>query len=264
MDQWEVANKHRLCKLCLIDNHPVRECPKKDERANWRCDVCTYSHSNLIGCCPPEHRKSLESDQQQRPFPVLYARRRHTYSTTCPVKLTHPVTGRVIIGLAIIDNQSTLTFMDPEALKALQLPKHLIQRDRLATSTIQGDSGPLPCQTIEGLRVYSLTSDARIDLPLTTVLNPLPDAIDDVPSPDDVAAFPGLGNYAKHFPPKNQAWPTILLIGRDCIVAQQQEQFCSAQNQHQIIVKTPLGWTVMGSPPEEKTAYYGRPKRCNQ
>ena len=58
--------------------------------------------------------------------------------------------------------------------------------------------------------------------------------------------------YSKYFPRKDSTWSTILLIGRDCVAAQRQEQFTSSQNQHQIIAKTPLGWTVIGSPPPVK------------
>ena len=159
------------------------------------------------------------------------------------------------MGLAMIDDQSSVTFMDPDAARALQLPRNFLAQDTLATSTVQGESKPVPCQVIEGLYVTPLAGDIKVMLLATTIMNPLPNAIDDVPSPDDVANLPGLGRYAKHFPPKNPRWPTILLIGRDCIAAQQQEQFTDSQNQHQILAKTRLGWTAMGSPRPSRTRW---------
>ena len=62
---------------------------------------------------------------------------------------------------------------------------------------------------------------------------------------------PGYSMFAHEFPEKKDEWETILLIGRDCMEAQWQEQFYSAENRSQMVAKTPLGWTLIGSPPEK-------------
>ena len=67
-----------------------------------------------------------------------------------------------------------------------------------------------------------------------------------MPSKENVNSTPGLEHLAQFFP-KKEDWPTILLIGRDCAVAQRQEHFTLTSNKQQIASKTPLGWVIMGS-----------------
>ena len=40
-DRWKVANKHRICKTCLIDAHPLSQCPMKGR--HQRCVECNYA-----------------------------------------------------------------------------------------------------------------------------------------------------------------------------------------------------------------------------
>ena len=59
---------------------------------------------------------------------------------------------------------------------------------------------------------------------------------------------PHLRKYlAEKFPPK-KAWPTLMLIGRDCTEAQKHIQYMSSEDKHQLAIQTPLGWTIMGKP----------------
>ena len=55
LNRWTAANKSRLCKTCLIDAHPLSQCPLKDQHK--RCEKCEYTHGAAIGCCPLELRR---------------------------------------------------------------------------------------------------------------------------------------------------------------------------------------------------------------
>ena len=149
------------------------------------------------------------------------------YSRTCPVKITHPSTGRTAIGLAIIDDHSTITFMDPQALDMMEMPNNQLRESSLATITVQGTSSRAPCHLINGLIVSPLEGDSSITLPPTYIQNTLPSAIDQVPSRKAVASTPGFKHLADRFPAKDVNWPTLLLIGRDCVEAQHQKQIYS-------------------------------------
>ena len=81
--------------------------------------------------------------------------------------------------------------------------------------------------------------------------NEIPDSWNQIPSKKAVEETPGFSEFAQHFPEKQDVWETILLIGRDCIEAHWQEQYYSAENRSQMIAKTPLGWTLIGSPPQK-------------
>merc|ERR1712074_178978 len=68
-----------------------------------------------------------------------------------------------------------------------------------------------------------------------------------IPTPEEVSSIPGLSHLAPNFPIK-QEWPTILLLGRDCMKAQPQTQLTWSKDKSQLAVKTPLGWVIMGKP----------------
>ena len=81
--------------------------------------------------------------------------------------------------------------------------------------------------------------------------NEIPDAWNQIPSRKVVEETPGYSMFAHEFPEKQEDWETILLIGRDCMEAQWQDQYYSAENNSQMVAKTPLGWTLIGSPPQK-------------
>ena len=91
----------------------------------------------------------------------------------------------------------------------------------------------------------------EIALPEVIMQNEIPDSLDQIPSRKEVEETPGFGMFAHEFPEKQDDWETILLIGRDCMEAQWQEQHYSAENRSQMVARTPLGWTLIGSPPEK-------------
>ena len=82
--------------------------------------------------------------------------------------------------------------------------------------------------------------------------NEIPDAWNQIPSRKVVEETPGYSMFAHEFPEKQKEWETVLLTGRDCMEAQWQEQFYSNENRTQMVAKTPLGWTLIGSPPEAR------------
>ena len=111
---------------------------------------------------------------------------------------------------------------------------------------------PERCYIISGLVVSSLEEDNEISLPPTyTNTRSLPNVIKEIPSPEDISSIPGVSHLAKKFP-KKQDWPTILLIGRDCMLAQTQDHLTWSDDQSQVAAKTPLGWVLIGSPATSK------------
>ena len=95
-----------------------------------------------------------------------------------------------------------------------------------------------------------LDGQKEISLPEVIMQNEIPDSWDQIPSPEEVANTPGFEDCSHLFPEKDPAWETLLLIGRDCMAVQWQEQFFDDKkgNTSQMLAKTPLGWTLIGSP----------------
>ena len=128
-----------------------------------------------------------------------------------------------IEGLAIIDDQASITLVDPCIIKALDIQTSHLSKTTLSTTTVQGTSPAQPCHLVHGLVVTPLDGTTRIPLPPAYAHNSLPNVLHEVPSRDTVAATHGLEHLAPNFY-DNENWSTILLIGRDCAIAQWQDQ----------------------------------------
>ena len=101
----------------------------------------------------------------------------------------------------------------------LDIPDTSIKASTQSTITIEGQSRPRPCKIIHGLAITPLDGRRVIELPPVVMQNDLPDSVDQVPSPDDVADTVGFEHLAGYFPEKNPNCPTLFLIGRDCLEA---------------------------------------------
>ena len=110
--------------------------------------------------------------------------------------------------------------MDPMVKDALKLPRQVLKNSMQGVVTIEGESKAKPCQIVQDLVVTPLDGQPEMVMPPAVMQNPIPDALDQVPSKRDVAHTRGYEEFAHHFPDKNVDWPTLLLIGRDCMPAQ--------------------------------------------
>ena len=117
--------------------------------------------------------------------------------------------------------------MSPSIKRFLTIPESSIEASTQSVITIEGPSSPRPCEIIYNLVVSPLTGNYEIELPPSVMQNPIPNAWDQIPSPSDVAYMKGFDHLAGYFPDKDPNWPTLLLIGRDCIAAQWQQQYWS-------------------------------------
>ena len=97
--------------------------------------------------------------------------------------------------------------------------------------TIEGESKSNPCHIIHDLVITPLDGQAKMAMPPAVMQNNIPDVLDQVPSKQDIAHTRGYGQFAHHFPDKDVHWPTLLLIGRDYVPAQWQEQYYHKDNQ---------------------------------
>ena len=165
------------------------------------------------------------------------------------MKISHPSSRETVYGLAIIDDQASVSFVDPSLRQALRLPSNVLRPSVQSTVTIEGPSKEKPCHILEDLILQPIDGQKPITLPPAIMQNKIPEAWNQVPSREEVANTRGYEQFAEHFLDK-KCWgkvPTLVLIGRDCMPAQLQKQFYSEDNPSQIIAQTPLGWVLMGS-----------------
>jgi len=161
--------------------------------------------------------------------------------------VTHPQAQKSMVGLAIIDDQATMTMLDTAAIENMGLPNSILKKDTLSTITVQGQSPRESCLKVSGLQVASLKgTQNKINLPPTYLHKTLVNASQEVPTRRQVAGMPGFEHFADKFYDDVSNLKTIMLIGRNCILAQRQRQFTNSRNQNQIATETPLGWCIMG------------------
>ena len=72
-------------------------------------------------------------------------------------------------GLAIIDDQASITIVDQSIINALDIDSSDLKPTTLCTTTIQGTSSPEPCKVIAGLTVSSIDGTHSIPLPLSYI-----------------------------------------------------------------------------------------------
>ena len=104
-----------------------------------------------------------------------------------------------IEGLAIIDDQASITLVDPCVIKALDIQPSHLSKTTLSTTTVQGTSPAQPCRLIHGLVVTPLDGTTKIPLPPAYAHNSLPNVLHEVPSRDTVATTHGLEHLAANF-----------------------------------------------------------------
>ena len=129
--------------------------------------------------------------------------------------------------------------VDPHAIAQLQIPVSEMIPVTVSITTVQGTAKPERCTMIDGLTIMPLDNKFQRSLPPTFVYKPLPDALHEVPSRSTVANIPALAHLAPNFHEKKDHWSTIIIIGRDCVWAQEQEQVSSTDHTQPLASKHP-------------------------
>ena len=144
------------------------------------CDQCNSTHCSFISCRPAPTRP--DGEPRNVPERVNRISEGPSYSRTCPVVLYHPQARRPIIGLAVLDDQSSITLMSPHAIQKMGLPSDSLRQSSLATVTVQGTSAHQPCRMVDGLTVAPVGDPRKkIQLPDTFVQYEIPCAAREVP-----------------------------------------------------------------------------------
>ena len=145
------------------------------------------------------------------------SRKSPSFSRTCPVTLTHPSTKKTVTGLAIIDDQANCTLIRPAVITSLELSVEQIVPTNQTFRTVDGKSNIKPCKEVKNLAVESLDGQTRIQILSCMTCEDLPNAIQEIPTLENVLEIYKDQELADNFPVINNDWKTIILIGRDCV-----------------------------------------------
>ena len=146
------------------------------------------SHHLSLSSIPIKQQSTYPSVQENTLFT-------HSFSRTCPVILSYPKSGRSVEGLAIIDDQSIVSFVRPSIPEELNIAREDLISDVLINSTVnwirKGETN-----LIKNLHVRPLIGGASTPIPCARTCH-VPDALLGVPTPQEVSSIPGLSHLAK-------------------------------------------------------------------
>ena len=173
---------------------------------------------------------------------TFQGQKRGTCSKTIPVVL-RANNGHEVSVFAIIDEQSTQTFLDNELLAQLGITESNCEKSNYTMSTLAQVSSQFSGARLTGLKVRGLCRDNWIELPPVLTHPGLPDTRDEACDPETVLQFDHIEKYAKFFPELDYKLPVAILIGTDC--GEAMKTTCHGDT-FPFVHDTPLGWALVG------------------
>ena len=173
-------------------------------------------------------------------------RHRESFTPSLPVKIfSHDDPSHFIVGLAMIDAQSTGSFVDERVLSRLGVQSERLTPVSFRLTTLGQFDTNVISHSVSGLCVQSLAGDRPvINLPPAVIHPRLPDASMEVATQSKVNSFAHLRHLAGHFPERIDNLETLLLIGVDCGQAMTTHVHGEASPWAH---ETPLGFALIGS-----------------
>lgn len=159
---------------------------------------------------------------------------------TIPVQISY--LSNSVNCFAIIDDQSTSSFVTPELCRLLDCPDS--GQVKYSLTTLDTFSVSKHGRICKGLRISPIGDTSVVfDLPAVITNDSIPDTSSDFASSDLVESIPSVSSYAKHFPPDQGKLAVQALIGRDA-ASLMHAKFHTTDPP--LVVETPLGWALVG------------------
>ena len=148
----------------------------------------------------------------------------------------------------MLDNGSAVTLVGQESIRKLSIPASSISRIHLPLNTVNGPVGASDRLNYSGMMVRPIRMPGcEWNLSCCVEIDRLLPSNHEVPTEPEVRSIPELSHLSRDFPPAQETWDTILLIGRDNVWAMEiKKQIFPEQPGQPAAVKTHLGWALMG------------------
>lgn len=236
-ERWDKVKEVNLCFKCLKGGHIVRNCTSK-----LSCTECGKSHHSLIHL--ERSKESAESEQTATSLCTL-ARpcvKGRSFGKTVLVDLRWEQAGKkTLTGLAIIDEQSTTSFVDPYVLDFFGIAS---ENYDYTLSTLLKHCAKVQGRKVTGLSVSEAGQDSFYLLPEMLSNDSIPDTREEMATREDVRRLPHLVHLANKFKEVEEKHRMLLLIGRDA--SKLLHSKCYGQ-EPPFAFRTPLGWALVGT-----------------
>ena len=211
------AHENFRCFNCL-EKHLVRFC-----RNDARCAKCGGRHITLMHD-PAYHKEGRSAPEREKGFSTKNLRTAasgephgpQVYSKTLPVVIRTSDGGKQLDCLAVIDEQSTHTFVDERIMKLLKVPVSSITERPYRLQTMNQLDSVVPGKEISGLEVRGIAERKWLRLPPSLSHPGLPDTRSEMASPTAVRGLSHAKRYRKNFPEVDGTLEVMVLIGANC------------------------------------------------
>ena len=246
------VKEHNLCFRCLSGDHRIFRCP---HRKPPTCTTCKGRHLTVMHD-PSRSRPSSESSSStttartdvpdtvvsSRTHPLEQTEDLAVFSKTFEVELRDRTTKKSLRCLAIVDEQSTFCFADPEVmvLPVKSAPHTYNLR------TLSGLSTQVSGFRLNGLEVRGAKEKKWFAMPTVLTNECIPDTRKEMATTEIVRSIKHIAHLAKHFVDRNEELRPLLLIG---LTMGKMMWSKVIGRRTPYVHKTKLGYAVVGSVP---------------
>ena len=236
--------ENKLCFACLRKGHYSKDC-----RNRATCALCKRRHPTSLHEDRPLADKSplqqlLQVEESTSSLSCCVNEGEHgSTSMIIPVWLSSPNTESEILVYALLDTQSSHTFVDQEMCEKLHAETEPV---KLRLSTMMGKDAIVTSQRVSGLKVRGLSSKDLICLPPAYSRDFIPLERAHIPTCDTARKWTHLAAVADEMP-KMMDCGVGLVIGYDCSRALVPRQVIAGGDYEPYAIKTDLGWSIVGS-----------------
>lgn len=147
---------------------------------------------------------------------------------------------------ALLDTQSTHTFVDQEVCEHLQVASEPV---KLKLATMVKRDSIVESQRVQGLKIRGFFSNTYIELPPAYTRDFIPLERAHIPTCHTANKWPHLAHLAEEMAPLMDC-AVGLLIGYDCSRALAPREVITGGDNEPYAVKTDLGWSIVGGAPQ--------------
>ena len=165
----------------------------------------------------------------------------HSYSKVVLVNVSSSKSGKSVKCYAILDEQSSRSFISPALAELLDVGGTHID---YSLNTMNGLKSFTSGKLIDGLRIRGNNQMKTYSLPPLVTNEFIPNCLDEVATPEAVASHPHVKRFSKFFLPLNNSVSVLILIGRD---SEDLMKTSCLNNKAPFVHKTSLGYALVGS-----------------
>lgn len=240
-EKKQFIRDNNMCFACLRVGHISKNC-----RQRATCNVCRRSHPSPLHEDPPLGDEPEPPSEEENAATVSCSVRvgnNDCTSMIVPVWLSSSAKNQETLVYALLDTQSSNTFIDQDICEKIQASREPV---KLKLTTMTDRCSIVPSQRVDGLRVRGYNSEKYIDLPPTYTQEYIPLEKHTIPTRETAKKWPHLLSIANEMPDLLDC-PIALLIGYDCARALKPREVIPGKDYDPYAIKTDLGWSIVGA-----------------